>query len=596
MAHTTSAEDYQELGKTYYKKKQYDKALSAFKSAIEASDVPTVSLYDYCAACHEKLADFAAAVKDGREAIRANKRDVRGYLRTGSVLQKMNKLDTALGIYKYGMNNVRGDNNAYQFLQKAHDNLTRKLSPPKSVDPFTVLPVELVELILAYLPFRNIVNMLRVSRGWKNYITKRPNLWHEIDLSEATKLVSRGFVNKAVNYAERDVTKFVVHRFQHTEMLKNIATACKGLRELEVISQPVMLSETLIAIAERAASLRKLVVKTDITLDTIAQILHYRPTLEHIEFHSVISASRVPYNYEWTGPFPLLHTVKLSGDAMRPLQRVWGEALVQQTPNLRNLTFGSMTSGGPPAGMIPDPFPYFTPPALLTSLELKRVSIFFFPPLPSTLQRLLDTSNFIPTAGPVNIHPWQNALTSHLPHLTHLSLHHMHSLNPTFLQILLDHHADSDNPSSTIRTTGENGGAPLEHLSLTGVLHPEISTALFAADGLLSASPRILTPALHSLRVPALPCTDNDIEELVTTRAKAVKALRTVDVSATKISGASLKMLVDAAPQLQYIKADSCLNVSSRDAVDYVQGKGVGVSCKMNEGSVGLGGKKVRYG
>jgi len=76
--------------------------------------IPTVSLYDYRAATHEKLADFNAAVKDGREAIRLNKRDVRGYLRTGSVLQKLNKLDTAVNIYKYGMKNVPVDNEGFQ--------------------------------------------------------------------------------------------------------------------------------------------------------------------------------------------------------------------------------------------------------------------------------------------------------------------------------------------------------------------------------------------------------------------------------------------------------------------------------------------------
>lgn len=106
MARTLSAEDYQELGKTYYKRKQYQQAIEAFTQGIDTAVIPSVALYDYRAASYEKLANFNAAVKDGREAIRLNKKDVKGYLRTGSVLQKMNKLDTALNIYKYGMKNV----------------------------------------------------------------------------------------------------------------------------------------------------------------------------------------------------------------------------------------------------------------------------------------------------------------------------------------------------------------------------------------------------------------------------------------------------------------------------------------------------------
>lgn len=114
MSRTASAEDYKELGKTYYKQKQYAKALSAFTSAIDVSVVPTVSLYDYRAACHEKLCDFNAAVKDGREAIRTNKRDVRGYLRTANALQQLNRAETALGIYKYGMKNVPVKNKDFE--------------------------------------------------------------------------------------------------------------------------------------------------------------------------------------------------------------------------------------------------------------------------------------------------------------------------------------------------------------------------------------------------------------------------------------------------------------------------------------------------
>lgn len=106
MAHTYSPEEYQEIGKSYYKQKQYEKAIESFTNGIDASNVPSVTLYDYRAASYEKLGDFSSAVKDGRLAIRTHKQNVKGYLRTASALQKMEKLDTALSIYKYGMKNV----------------------------------------------------------------------------------------------------------------------------------------------------------------------------------------------------------------------------------------------------------------------------------------------------------------------------------------------------------------------------------------------------------------------------------------------------------------------------------------------------------
>lgn len=99
-----SPDEYQELGRRYYKLKQFNKALETFNDGIETC--PTPSLHDHRAACYDKLGNHNAAVKDGRAMIKLDKQDVRGYLRTGSVLEKMEKPETALSIYKYGMKNV----------------------------------------------------------------------------------------------------------------------------------------------------------------------------------------------------------------------------------------------------------------------------------------------------------------------------------------------------------------------------------------------------------------------------------------------------------------------------------------------------------
>lgn len=104
MSRKMSADEHQELGKRYYKLKQYDKAVEAFTCGLDVA--PSLSLFDNRAAAYDRMEDYNAAVKDGREMIRLNKKDVKGYLRTASILEKMEKSETALGIYKYGMKNV----------------------------------------------------------------------------------------------------------------------------------------------------------------------------------------------------------------------------------------------------------------------------------------------------------------------------------------------------------------------------------------------------------------------------------------------------------------------------------------------------------
>jgi F-box/TPR repeat protein Pof3 len=112
MGRTMLPAEYQEIGRSYYKLKQYEKALETFAKGIETC--PTADLYDHRAATYDKLGNLSAAVKDGREMIRLNKKDVKGYLRTASVLEKMGKPETALGIYKYGMKNVPASDKSFK--------------------------------------------------------------------------------------------------------------------------------------------------------------------------------------------------------------------------------------------------------------------------------------------------------------------------------------------------------------------------------------------------------------------------------------------------------------------------------------------------
>lgn len=112
MPRSMTPEEYQELGRRYYKLKQFDKALQTFNDAIDAS--PTLSLHDHRAACYDKLGEYKAAVEDGRAMIKLDKQDVRGYLRTASVLEKMELPERALGIYKYGMKHVPVDDKNFQ--------------------------------------------------------------------------------------------------------------------------------------------------------------------------------------------------------------------------------------------------------------------------------------------------------------------------------------------------------------------------------------------------------------------------------------------------------------------------------------------------
>ena len=72
-----SPDEYQELGRRYYKQKQYEKAIEAFTEGIEAANNQSMSLFDHRAAGYDKLAKFSLAVRDGRDMIKLDKQNVK---------------------------------------------------------------------------------------------------------------------------------------------------------------------------------------------------------------------------------------------------------------------------------------------------------------------------------------------------------------------------------------------------------------------------------------------------------------------------------------------------------------------------------------
>ncbi|KAF9731106.1 hypothetical protein PMIN06_009794 [Paraphaeosphaeria minitans] len=577
MTRTLSPDEYQEIGKSYYKRKQFEKAIESFTNAIDASAIPSATLYDYRAASHEKLGDFNAAVKDGRLAIRTHKQDIKGYLRTASALQKMKKLDTALNIYKYGMKNVPVNNSDFPLLQQLHDKLTRTLSPPKAIDPFTILPVELVEMVIGYLSFKNMINCLRVSRGWKDYLTNRPKLWDSLDLSGATKSVSRTFLTNAVRYSRGALHTLTVHRLQHTDMLRNIAAACKSLHSLTILSFPQKISETLIEMVQSAQNLKRISIHTEVSTDTIIQILRKRPALELIDLKHVYAsgvARSAPIDWKG-GPYNGLQTLALQSNASHtPLSDNFVSTFVQQAPALRSLTCVNLkVQGGAMFGILK------LHATRLTSLTLKKfhgdVTI------PSTLEHLVYNPS----------HPLTTlAEPSCSRSLTHLTLgDDVHLGNR--LSDFLDYSSYSGDET---RRPNEDA-KPLQHLSLAGPIERESVDASTPSSTIvstfLSKSPRILTRALTSLELPGQPLTDDDIGPIIESTS-----LTTINVSNTNVSGYGIKKLVDGAPTLRHINADHCRNLSSRDVIEYAKERGVHVSYTMAEPSKGVKGRKVRYG
>lgn len=108
----TANMDYHELGRSAYKRKDFEQALQYFNRAFARGE--SAKLLDNRAACHERLGDLPAALKDAKRTINSYKLDPTGYLRAGRILVKMDKRNVALDIYAYGLKTVKPEGDGFK--------------------------------------------------------------------------------------------------------------------------------------------------------------------------------------------------------------------------------------------------------------------------------------------------------------------------------------------------------------------------------------------------------------------------------------------------------------------------------------------------
>lgn len=243
--------------------------------------------------------------------IKNDKHDVRGYLRAGQILRKMGteKLETAHEIYNLGLKNVSASDPNIKLLQQLRDKLTRVLSPPKSLDPFSVFPVEVAEMVLSYLDFHHLVRCATISKQWNSFLKSRMSLWQDLDFSQARRGVPYKTIAAYIKYSQRKVKRIALHRHSHEYTPSHIASNCPQLESLSVSGSEYGATTLLKMVRDPRLALRslRLGAQVSISTDAVTQLLRFCPTLEEAFFLDI----KPPTNTVDWPPLPRLRQLEL---------------------------------------------------------------------------------------------------------------------------------------------------------------------------------------------------------------------------------------------------------------------------------------------
>ncbi|KAK6393809.1 hypothetical protein LTR65_002186 [Meristemomyces frigidus] len=562
-------EHLQREARSCYKRRDYHKALELFNRAIGRAG--SVQLLDNRAACCEKLNDLPAALKDAKKAIQLQREDPTGYLRAGKILVKMEKQSVALEIYTHGLKTVKHVGQGYELLRRVHGDLLSELSPPKSVDPLTVLPRELAELILEYLTFQQRMNACLVTKQWAHFIRSTPNLWQHLDLSQARRKVRSAFISRSINTAKQKLTAAtlsMLHDFDKS--LVALIRYCP-IQDL-VLLETGLQSRNLVEALERARHLKRLHLArgTEIGPTALAQVISKcAGTLETLECSHISgdSLSGIPILCQ------NLVTISLTTAGCIHGSTILAD-LPEFTPNLRSLKIHASSTRSGLSGIVD-----------LSKLQnLKSVDLRL--PIPAAqLLRLpptLSSLRLATTCNPLNdffkdVSAPSGFTRFYLPHLHELST----DLGETHVNSLANL-LESEDPTGAQATSRDRTVAQskLQELSIRA---PRVAMA--ELDALLS-HPRL--PELTKFALQPMGVFDDEQVHVV---AEKLPALQTVDLSETDITGVGVKDLVQRG-HIRHLVLNDCRHLGS-DAVEWARSQGVRVDYRMTSSE--RGGKKLRY-
>ena len=182
-----------EKGKALYKEGNYEGALKYFTAA-------TLSSRDRIGACDlqigalVKLKRLETAVDVAKSMVRSNRRDPRGYIRAAQIERLADRPASASRWYQHGQKHVPRSDSLYPALQaglkRCEQIIIIQTTRSRPCDPFTSLPLEVARIIIQNFDYRQMVAILRVSKGWRSFLSKEPVLATTVDFSCARKMVT----------------------------------------------------------------------------------------------------------------------------------------------------------------------------------------------------------------------------------------------------------------------------------------------------------------------------------------------------------------------------------------------------------------------
>ncbi|KAK9238194.1 hypothetical protein V1525DRAFT_342213 [Lipomyces kononenkoae] len=156
--------------------------------------------------------------------------NAKGYLRAGKIHQLMGNDLKARNVYQEGLKNIDSNDKLYGVMKQMLGTVSLRLSREQrrraaTSDPNDVqqprnprqprdvmqLPVEIIEKILRYIPFTQLVKLQNVSKSWQKFLLNNATVWSVLDYRQCKKSIRCSTVRKCLQRAKGGVVELYLY-------------------------------------------------------------------------------------------------------------------------------------------------------------------------------------------------------------------------------------------------------------------------------------------------------------------------------------------------------------------------------------------------
>ncbi|KAJ5707947.1 hypothetical protein N7488_007748 [Penicillium malachiteum] len=305
---------HHQRGQKLYQKGDFKAAIEAFGEALKQKDADAIGILDNRAATYCKLEQWDSARRDAKNMIKTANQDERGYLRCAKVLLLDGKPEKALEIYAYGLKTLGNKHPRREMLDQLHKKLQDRMLLNRK-DPFTLLPLEMAMLVIQHFSFKQIVGIMRVCKGWQQFLGSLSHIWMNLDFSGARGNVSFNAVRSYIRRSRGLLTHATIKSLPVPQIQRSLEflSRCPHLQHLELwvpYDQKEFFEKF-----KRCKKLKRMLFSADrtIPLDSVSRLLNELPKLEKLTIWSCgrPAVAAVPIG-SWPSSLPNLKSITLA--------------------------------------------------------------------------------------------------------------------------------------------------------------------------------------------------------------------------------------------------------------------------------------------